>query len=150
PKVVVVKNTKKSSKSTKKGYTSKTGGKSEYIEDEGDYDLVKRTPQWSFYRGNCTRYVAQYKDVDWSGNAKDWLYNARAKGHSTGSDASIGSIVVFNGRGYNPSYGHVGIVIGIKGDDIIVKDMNYRRLNEVTVRKVPINDKTIKGYIYVD
>jgi hypothetical protein len=28
--------------------------------------------------------------------------------------------------------------------------MNYRALGEVTTRKVPINDRTIKWYIYVD
>jgi hypothetical protein len=27
--------------------------------------------------------------------------------------------------------------------------MNYRRINEVTYRKVKINDRRIKGYIYV-
>jgi hypothetical protein len=31
-----------------------------------------------------------------------------------------------------------------------VKDMNYRRINEVTIRKVPKDDPTIDGYIYVD
>jgi hypothetical protein len=28
--------------------------------------------------------------------------------------------------------------------------MNYRALWEVTTRKVPINDRSIQGYIYVD
>jgi hypothetical protein len=28
--------------------------------------------------------------------------------------------------------------------------MNYRRLYEVTYRKIPINDRAIKWYIYVD
>jgi hypothetical protein len=32
----------------------------------------------------------------------------------------------------------------MKGDDIIVKDMNYRKLNEVTVRKVPKSDGAIR------
>lgn len=55
-----------------------------------------------------------------------------------------------SGRGYNPYYGHVGIVTGIEGDSIIVKDMNYRKLNEVTIRKISKTDSAIKGYIYVD
>jgi surface antigen len=33
---------------------------------------------------------------------------------------------------------------------VIVSDMNYRRLWEVTTRKVPRNDRTIQWYIYVD
>jgi len=28
--------------------------------------------------------------------------------------------------------------------------MNYRRLGEVTTRKVPLGDRAIMGYIYVD
>ncbi|MBW7954943.1 LysM peptidoglycan-binding domain-containing protein [Candidatus Gracilibacteria bacterium] len=133
-----------------KQYSFTSGGNSEFINTNGTYKLVKRTPQWTFYWGNCTWFVAQYKNVDWSGNAKDWLANARNKGHETGSTPGVGSIVVFHGKGYNPIYGHVGIVIDITSTDIIVKDMNYRRLNEVTTRKVPKNDRAIKGYIYVD
>jgi surface antigen len=38
----------------------------------------------------------------------------------------------------------------IKADHIIVSDMNYRRLNEITYRKIPKNARSIKGYIYVD
>jgi surface antigen len=33
--------------------------------------------------------VAQYKNVNWSGNAKDWLRNAKSKGHSTGSTPGL-------------------------------------------------------------
>jgi surface antigen len=60
------------------------------------------------------------------------------------------SIVVFDGRGYNPRYWHVGIVTDIKWSDIIVSDMNYRKINEVTYRRVPMNNRSIKGYIYID
>jgi hypothetical protein len=28
--------------------------------------------------------------------------------------------------------------------------MNYRRLNEVTYRKIPKNDRAIQWYIYID
>jgi hypothetical protein len=38
----------------------------------------------------------------------------------------------------------VGIVINISGDNIIVKDMNYRRLNEITIRKVSKDDTAIR------
>lgn len=123
---------------------------SEFVDSDWVYKLVKRTPQWTFYWWNCTRYVAQYKNVNWSWNAKDWLRNAKSKWHSTWSEAWVWAIVVFYGSWYNPRYWHVWIVIDVTSDSIIVRDMNYRRLNEVTVRKVPKTDRAILWYIYVD
>lgn len=38
----------------------------------------------------------------------------------------------------------------VNEDDMIVKDMNYRALNEITTRKESFNNKAILGYIYVD
>jgi surface antigen len=68
----------------------------------------------------------------------------------TGQTPIPGSIIQFSGRGYNRSYGHVGIVADVTDDYVIVKDMNYRGLYEVTIRKVPRSDATIDGYIYVN
>ncbi len=105
---------------------------------------------YGFAGGNCTWYVAQYKNVTWRGNANQWMRNAKAAGVRTGDDPIIGSIVQFSGRGYNRYYGHVAIVADITDDYIIVKDMNYRGLYEVTIRKVLRDDDSIDGYIYVD
>jgi surface antigen len=71
------------------------------------------------------------------------LRNARAKGHKTGSTPTVGSIVSLNGRGYNPRYGHVAIVMDIKDGYIYVSDMNYRKLYEVTYRKIPVSSSSI-------
>lgn len=103
-----------------------------------------------FVWGNCTYYVANNKNVTWRGNANQWLRNAAAAGVPTGKTPANGAIVSLSGRGYNPYYGHVGIVVDVDGNDIIVKDMNYRRLNEVTIRRIPKTDPTIRGYIYSD
>ncbi|MBC7498301.1 LysM peptidoglycan-binding domain-containing protein [Candidatus Gracilibacteria bacterium] len=103
-----------------------------------------------FVGGNCTWYVAQNKSVTWRGNASSWMRNAQEEGVKTGSTPIVGAIVQFSGSGYNRYYGHVGIVAGIEGGNIIVKDMNYRGLYEVTIRKVPIDHPGIDGYIYVD
>lgn len=103
-----------------------------------------------FVAGNCTWHVARNKTVTWRGNANQWIKNARAKGIPTGKTPVIGAIVQFSGHGYNAYYGHVGIVTDIQGDNLIVSDMNYRGLYEVTIRKVPINHPAIDGYIYVD
>ncbi len=162
PKPPVVIAAKTTGKPSSTGVTVKTSGKvtvaasggkapSEYVSSEtGSYKLTWRQPQWKFYWGNCTWYVAQYKNVNWSGNANQWLANAKAKGHSTGSTPSVGAIITFTGRGYNPYYGHVGIVTEITDSNLIISDMNYRALGEVTTRKIPKNDRSIQGYIYVD
>ena len=103
-----------------------------------------------FVWGNCTWYVAQNKSVTWRGNASSWMRNARAQWEKTGSTPVVGAIVQFSWAGYNRYYGHVGIVAGIEDGNIIVKDMNYRGLYEVTIRKVPVDSDAIDGYIYVD
>lgn len=139
-----------SSASSNSGYGFAAAAQSEYVAPTGAYTLTWRAPKHTFYWGNCTWYVAQYKNVNWGWNANRWLANAQAKGHKTGTTASVGAIVQFGGRGYNPYYGHVGIVTGIEGGNLIVSDMNYRALGEVTTRKVPANDRAIQGYIYVD
>lgn len=154
PVVVPTKNkkvvTKTKTTSWQKYYSFTQWWSSEFVDTDWVYKLVKRTPGWNFVKWNCTWFVAQYKNVDWSWNAKDWLKNAASKWHKTWSSPWIWAIVVFNGRWYNPRYGHVWIVIDIVKDNIIVKDMNYRWLYEITVRKVPINDRAIMWYIYVD
>ncbi len=88
--------------------------------------------------------------MTWRGNAKDWMRNAKADGAKTGQTPIVGAIVQFSGAGYNRYYGHVGVVADIEDGYIIVKDMNYRGLYEVTIRKVPIDHPGIDGYIYVD
>ena len=162
PKVIVQTNSKTNSKNTqtqnkkstqnwKKTVTRRAWWwESEYVSSGGSYQLVWRKPQWNFAYWNCTRYVAQYKNVNWSGNANQWLRNARAKWHSTWSTPSLWAIVQFSWRGYNPVYWHVWIVIGIDWNNIIVSDMNFASFNKVTTRKVPINSANIDWYIYVD
>lgn len=142
--------TKATTSSANSWYSFAAAATSEYVNSTGTFKLTWRAPQHTFYWGNCTWYVAQYKNVNWWGNANQWLANARAKGHATGSNATIGSIVVFNGRWYNPYYGHVAIVTDIQGWNLIISDMNYRALWEVTTRKIPASDRAIQWYIYVD
>lgn len=116
----------------------------------GWYELVRRQPQHTFYWGNCTRFVGQYKNVNWWGNANAWLRNARAKWHATWYQATPGAIIVFWGSWYNPRYWHVGIVKKVEWNELVVVDMNYRRLNEITYRRISASSASIRGYIYVD
>ena len=117
---------------------------------KSQYTVAYTGKSRGFAPGNCTWYVAQNKTVTWRGNANRWMANARAAGVKTGQKPVPGAIVQFSGRGYNRYYGHVGIVADVTDDYIIVKDMNYRGLYEVTIRKVKKDDSTIDGYIYVD
>ena len=78
------------------------------------------------------------------------MRNARAQGVTTGQKPIPGAIIQFSGRGYSRAYGHVGIVVDVQDDYVIIKDMNYRGLYEVTIRKVKKDDPAIDGYIYVD
>ncbi len=135
--------------STQKAYSFSNKSSSQYVSQTGKYKLVWRKPySWAWW--NCTYYVASYKNVNWRWNANQWMKNAKAKWHKTGMTPTIWSIVQFTWRGYNPRYGHVWIVMDITSTHIIVSEMNYRRLNEVTYRKVPINDRAIDWYIYID
>lgn len=118
----------------------------------GGYTLSLKIPNWcrSFAWWNCTCFVAKYKNVTWRGNAKDWLKNAKKQGIPTGNDPRPGAIIVYYGPGFPPAYGHVGIVMEVNEDDMIIKDMNYRALNEVTTRRESFSNPAIIGYIYVD
>lgn len=131
------------------GYSFANQANSTYTDNKWRYNLVWRKPfSWAWW--NCTYYVASYKNVNWRGNANQWLKNARAKWHPTGMNPTLWAIVVLDGRWYNRRYGHVAIVMEVQKDHLIVSDMNYRRLNEVTYRKIPKTDRAIQWYIYVD
>lgn len=131
-------------------YSFAASANSQMTTDKWSYKLVRRKPQHSFAWWNCTRYVSQYKNVNWWGNANQWMKNAAAKWHSTGYNPRVWAIIQFSWTWYNPRYWHVWIVMEVYSDHIIVSDMNYRRINEITYRTVPINDRSIDWYIYVD
>jgi len=151
---VAPKKTYTNSSYTKKTYSKKTNYvASQYTSSKWVYKLKWRKP-FSWAWGNCTYYVASYKNVNWRWNANQWLRNAAKKGHKVvygraASYAKPWAIVVLEGRWYNLRYGHVAIVMEVKKNYMIVSEMNYRRINQVTYRKVPLNSRNITGYIYV-
>lgn len=119
----------------------------------GSYSLQLKVEKGcrNFAWWNCTCFVAKYKNVTWRWNAKQWLKNAQKAGAPTGKDPRPGAIIVYDGPGYSPYYGHVGIVMEVWEEHIIVKDMNYSALNQITTRRENYrNNSAIKGYIYVD
>ncbi len=93
--------------------------------------------------GQCTYYVASRRPVppNW-GNARDWMANAKASGYFTGSIPVAGAIAWTSaGR-----YGHVAYVEQVKGDDVLVSEMNYIGWNRISQRWVKAN--SFGGYIY--
>ncbi len=142
-------NTRKPSSSKKWWYSFASKDKwSKISAQKWSYKLVWRKTNRRFAWWNCTYFVSHYKDVTWRWNANQWIRNARAKWVPTGNVAKPWAIVQFTGRWYNPRYGHVWIVTEVSWKHMIVADMNYRRLNEVTYRKVPLNHSAIDWYIY--
>lgn len=97
----------------------------------------------TFYAGQCTRYVASQKTIPWGGNAGEWLNNAKAEGYETSTAPKAGAILVTN----ESSTGHVAIVEEVKGDKMIVSEMNYAGWGKVTKREIPLDSSKIKGYI---
>ncbi len=97
-----------------------------------------------FPYGQCTWYVAQHKYVPWGGNAGTWLYHARAYGAKTGKKPKVGAIMVTS----ESWYGHVAIVTRVKGNNVYIKEMNYKGWAIVSTRVIPANSRRIKGYIY--
>ncbi len=139
----------KANTSTGWWYSFTSSSNSQYTDNKWTYQLIRRAP-YSWAPWNCTWYVAQYKWVNWRWNANQWMRNASAKWHATWSTPRVWAIIQFSWKWYNPRYGHVGIVMEVNSDHLIVSDMNYRRLYEVTYRKIPINDRSIDWYIYVN
>ena len=89
--------------------------------------------------GNCTWYVATQIAVpaNW-GNAATWAAGARAAGWHVSSTPTVGAIAQtpYAAGGL----GHVGIVVGVSGDSVTVRDMNnygdgggYGRVGQETV-----------------
>ena len=148
PKYVAPKKTYTKSVATNTNYVA-----SQYTNSKWVYPLVWRSP-YSGAWWNCTYYVASYKNVNWRWNANQWIRNAAAKWNKVVYGRwfapKLWAIVVLEWRGYNLRYGHVAIVMEVKSDYMIVSDMNYRKLNEVTYRKVSLSSKNITGYIYVN
>ena len=100
-----------------------------------------------FPYGQCTWWAARNRQVTWSGNAGDWLVNARALGVETSALPSPGAIVVYHpGAGYS-ELGHVAIVIAFSSSSYSVSEMNFLGWGEVNTRTVPWPDPHVSGFI---
>lgn len=91
---------------------------------------------------SCTWWVKQWKPTvgNW-GDAQSWGYAAKAEGWTISSVPVVGAIA-WTTKG---DYGHVGLVIGIDDDSIVLQEGNYDWNGSVRTTSVPIS--TYK-YIY--
>lgn len=106
-----------------------------------------------FPYGQCTWYVAQKRYVPWSGNAKSWLFNARARGFSVciGSNCmpQAGAIVSLTGRGWlTRRYGHVAYVEKVAKRRFLISEMNHIGWAKTDRRWISIGSSSIRGFIY--
>lgn len=103
--------------------------------------------------GQCTWYVATRRYVPWSGHAKQWLANAKARGFQVclGSTCTpqVGAIVSLKGSSwFIRRYGHVAYVEKVTSSTITISEMNTIGLGVKSVRVLPKNSWLIRGYIY--
>lgn len=102
-----------------------------------------------FPYGQCTWWAAYNRQVSWSGNAGDWLANARAVGVASSASPSVGAIAVYApGNGYT-ELGHVAVVIAVAPDAYTVSEMNYLGWGQVNTRTIPWPDPHLEGFIPV-
>jgi surface antigen len=97
-----------------------------------------------FPYGYCTWYVAQRKNIPWSGNAGAWIYNAKSMGYATGKTPVVGAIMVSS----ESSYGHVAIVESVRGGEFTVSEMNYVGFAKKSTRTISTGSRLTKGFIY--
>jgi surface antigen len=96
-----------------------------------------------FPYGYCTWYVAQKRNIPWSGNAGTWLYHAKAAGYATSKTPAVGSIMVSS----ESWWGHVALVTGVSGNTFTVSEMNYAGWAKKSSRVIATGSRFVKGFI---
>ncbi len=97
--------------------------------------------------GQCTWWAAYNRRVTWSGNADDWLLNARAQGVETSLTPSPEAIVVYRPGGGYSELGHVAVVIAVAAGSYTVSEMNFIGWGQVNTRAVGWPDPHVRGFI---
>jgi surface antigen len=140
---------KKNSSNTTKSVTKKTPSKSAWW-----VWRVSQSRAWcfGFVPGQCTCYAAQkrpdifvpWKWSPWRWNARQWYNNAKAAWYSVWTKASIWSIAVMSQ--WWGWYWHVGIVIDVSDDSVLLESMNW--VGPYIVNRIWIDKSRIRWYIY--
>ena len=105
---------------------------------QSDYD--------HFPWGWCTWYVAQRRNIPWSGDAWSWLGSAEALGWPVGMTPRVGAVMV-TWESY--WYGHVAYVERVNADGSwVVSEMNYDGFGLVDFRTIRPGQVPLIGFIY--
>lgn len=108
-------------------------------------DIAPASQGRRFIWGQCTYYVALRRYIPWSGDAKNWIRNAKSYGYKTGKIPKAGAIVVTS---ENPRYWHVAYIEAVSDGKMTISEMNYVGIGIKSVRVLSFNNPVIKGYIY--
>jgi surface antigen len=99
--------------------------------------------------------VASRRCIPWSGNARDWYYQAERYGFPVGHTPAVGAVVVFWPGGDGASRaGHVGYVeavgpaSGVPAGQFKISEMNYNGWNRVNYRLINNNSGGVQGFVY--
>ncbi len=123
--------------------------KLEYIKQYGEGKITGQGCR-RFIGGQCTYWVAKKRCIPWTGNAKDWIRNAKASGFPTGNEPRVGAIVTLKETGWAARrYGHVAYVEEVTDTTITFSEMNFKGPWIVTRRTLERNSpKIVLPYIY--
>jgi len=92
--------------------------------------------------GYCVDLIKHYRDIPWTGNAKDYYQNAINHGFVTGNDPQVNAIFV-NTKG---DYGHVAMVINVEKDNFQVIEQNVLGRYIISKRIIQTTDNQL--FIY--
>lgn len=81
------------------------------------------------------------------GNAKDHWSKAPSKYWSKSQTPRVGSVVCMGG-GIGGGYGHIAVVVGIDGNDILVAEQNTFTQTPIRVRRWSKSAAYIQGYLF--
>lgn len=95
--------------------------------------------------GYCTWWIKNKRqDIPNNlGDARNWLTNAPKAGLQVTSQPTVGGIVVTN----ESPYGHLAYIEAIRGNNLIVSEMNYAGWGKKTQRILNLNNPKILGFI---
>lgn len=95
--------------------------------------------------GQCTwgvKALAPWVGNFW-GNGGQWADSARREGYSVGETPKTGSVAVWNDGGY----GHVAVVVGVKGNQIQVKESNYNGQQYINNFRGWFDPRYVQGHV---
>lgn len=120
-------------------------------------DLAQFTNPYHCYQtGNCVAYAWYFSYTSWEdslpkwGDAKYWAGGARNAGYEVKTEAGLYTLAV-NTTQYSSAAqrvtGHVGVVWGISGNRVLVREMNYGIGNGVREKEYDVSYFN-EGFIY--